>query len=242
MVEIWRTHYSEAGFLHSKTRVTGRVTFEISAVYVLTTFVRVKIFPNLSICHFVRLNPCITTYFNVIFLYCSFVFLAIRWKTDLPSIHISLVIKSGGLNLNREPLSALAMTTFAQPKTKLRMITATSYPGYEVVITAEDKMNKLKFSTTSWPLSSSDALNFQKTRGRPRGYLHSRLRNMGSTICSIRIRSIPKVIRRCSMVTIQNGGIIVGFCHSCLGNFAHCNDNIFCWNNPALSFYSSTVQ
>ena len=43
-------YYSEAGFLHSKTHVTDRVTFEISAVYFLTTFARVKIFPNLSFC------------------------------------------------------------------------------------------------------------------------------------------------------------------------------------------------
>ena len=117
------------------------------------------------------------------------------------------------------PINVLAtalMTTFAQPKTKLRMITA------------EDKMNKLSKDkrSSSWlsalPLEKHGFHNLFKF--------------------SIRIRSIPKAIRRCSMVTIQNGGIIARFCHSCLGNFAHCNDNIFCWNNPALSFYSSTVQ
>ncbi len=42
--EIWRTPLFRSGI--SKTQVTGRVAFEISAVNFLTTFARVKIFPG----------------------------------------------------------------------------------------------------------------------------------------------------------------------------------------------------
>jgi hypothetical protein len=50
------------------------------------------------------------------------------------------------------------------------------------------------------------------------------------------------MMARLCPIAFQDGGIIARFCNSCLGNFAHCNDHIFCWNNPTLSFNSFTIQ